>query len=196
MTKFNKDDNDPVIVSEAISMRLFANHIHFLSGDIDESSISRAMQWLIYENLQYEKNKILTLYINSDGGSLNDAFGLIDLMRESKHPIRTIGVGSVMSAAFLILSAGTEGMRYVSKNTSCMCHQFSDELQGKFHDIKSSIKEIDNTNQRMLNLLVETTGLSKIEVKRKLLPADDIWLKPEELVAMNVADHILGEDEI
>lgn len=195
MTKVNKDDNDPVIVSEAISMRLFANHIHFLSGDIDESSISRAMQWLIYENLQYEKNKILTLYINSDGGSLNDAFGLIDLMRESKHPIRTIGVGSVMSAAFLILSAGTEGMRYVSKNTSCMCHQFSDELQGKFHDIKSSIKEIDNTNQRMLNLLVETTGLSKIEVKRKLLPADDIWLKPEELVAMNVADHILGEDE-
>lgn len=194
MTKINKEELENLSFTESINKKLMDNHTYFLTGEIDDDNTSRAMQWLIYENLDDKKNKVLTLYINSIGGSLTDAFGLIDLMRQTKYPIRTMGIGSVMSAAFLILSAGTKGMRYVSKNTSCMCHQFSDELQGKFHDIKSSIKEIDNTNQRMLNLLVETTGLSKSEVKRKLLPADDIWLKPEELVKLNVVDHILGEE--
>lgn len=177
---------------DVVNQRLLDNSIHFLTGEIEEDNINRAMQWIVYENLNSDDDRMLTLYVNSVGGNLTDAFGLIDLMKQSVLPIRTIGLGSVMSAAFLIFSSGAQGHRYIARNTSCMCHQYSDEIQGKFHDIKSEMIEADYTNQRMLNLLVENTQLSEREVKKKLLPATDIWLQPQELIQLNVADRIFG----
>jgi hypothetical protein len=41
-------------------------------------------------------------------------------------------------------------------------------------------------------LLVENTLLTEREVKKKLLPATDIWLQPQELIELNVADSIFG----
>ena len=101
--------------------------------------------------------KTLTLYINSTGGSLNDSFALIDMMRNSKCPIRTVGIGSICSAAFMIFSSGSKGQRYIAKNTSIMCHQYSDDIEGKHHDIKSRFKEIELTNTRMINILKDNT---------------------------------------
>lgn len=192
--KPNKNFSDDLELGwfELVAGRLLNNGIHFLSGEIDENNINRAMQWIVYENLDLKKPKTLTLYINSPGGSLNDAFGLIDMMQQSSVPIRTVGIGSVMSAAFLILSSGTKGERYISENASCMCHQFSDEMQGKFHDLKSQVKEFDYTNQRMLKVLAMNTGLTEREVKKKLLPANDIWLQPQELIDLGVVDHMFG----
>ena len=177
---------------DVVSQRLLDNSIHFLIGEIEEGNINRAMRWIVYENLNASEDRVLTLYINSTGGNLTDAFGLIDLMKTSVMPIRTIGIGSVMSAAFLIFSSGDKGHRYIAKNTSCMCHQYSAEIQGKFHDIKSEMIEAEYTNQRMLNLLVENTQLTEREVKKKLLPATDIWLQPQELIELNVADRIFS----
>jgi ATP-dependent Clp protease protease subunit len=187
------DDNmDGAGWFDIVNQRLLDNSIHFLTGEINEENINRAMQWIVYENLDQNEDRMLTLYVNSVGGNLTDAFALIDLMKQSVLPIRTIGIGSVMSAAFLIFSSGELGHRYIAKNTSCMCHQYSDEIQGKFHDIKSEMIEADYTNQRMLNLLVENTQLTEREVKKKLLPATDIWLQPQELIELNVADSIFG----
>jgi len=176
---------------EVIGLKLLDNHTFILNNEIESESIVQAIRWLIYENTSDEE-KELTIYINSTGGSLNDAFALIDLMRHSKHTIKTIGIGNVMSSAFLIFAAGTPGYRYIAKNASILCHQYSDELsEAKHHDIKSFAKECELTNQRMVDLLKECSGLSTSEIKRKLLPPSDVWLTPEEIVGFNIADHIL-----
>ena len=176
---------------DVIGLGLLDSHTYLINGEIDEEMIEGAIRWLIYENLS-DDEKTLTLYINSTGGSLNDAFALIDMMKHSKHYIRTIGVGSVMSSAFLIFAAGSEGHRYIGKNASILSHQFSDELDNlKHHDIKSFAKEAEYTNERMVRLLKECSGLDTTTVKRKLLPPSDVWLKAEELVELGIADYIL-----
>jgi len=177
-------------VAERIDGALLTNHIHFLVGEINESSIEDVMRWILYENLD-DTEKTLNLYINSRGGSLPDAMALIDMMRMSKHDINTYGFGSVMSAAFLIFSSGALGGRFISKNASIMCHQFSDNLDSKYHDIKAQLKETENCNDRMLNVVVDATGLSPSEVKKKLLPPSDVYLTAEELVQLNAADAII-----
>ncbi len=97
-----------------------------------------------------------------------------------------------MSSAFLIFAAGTRGHRYIAKNASILSHQYSEELsETKHHDIKSFSKECDNTNQRMVSLLKECSDLSTTEIKRKLLPASDVWLTAEEIVELGIADYIL-----
>ena len=166
--------------------------VHFLIGEIDEESVNETVKWLAYENIDPKPDRALTLYVNSQGGDLYEAFGLIDMMRNSQIPVRTIGYGSVMSAAFLIVASGASGERYVTKNCGIMCHQMSAaEEMGKYHDIKAQRKETDRLNQAMYDVLKETTGLDGRIIKTKLLPAHDVYMTAEEMIAFGAADNIL-----
>ncbi len=179
------------IAEDRIDLKLLENHTHFINGEINEESVGAAVKWLIYENLDDSKEKILTLYINSTGGDLYQTFGLIDVMQSSPHIIRCIGIGSIMSAAFLIFASGDKGHRYAAKNTSFMCHQFSSGTDGKYHDLKAEMKETELLNQKMVNILKDATELAPSVIKKKLLPASDVYLTAEEAVEIGVADHIL-----
>jgi ATP-dependent Clp protease protease subunit len=166
--------------------------VHFLVGDIEEENINECVKWLAYENINPSEDRVLTLYVNSQGGDLYETFGLIDMMRNSQIPIRTIGYGSVMSAAFLIVASGTPGERYITKNCGIMCHQMSaTEEMGKYHDIKATRKETDRLNQAMYNILKETTGLDGRIIKTKLLPAHDVYMTAEEMIEFGAADQLL-----
>ena len=176
---------------DRIDLKLLENSTYFINGEIDEDSIGPAVKWLIYENLDVSKEKTLPIYINSTGGDLYQAFGLIDIMRASPHTIRCIGIGSVMSAAFLIFASGDRGHRYASKNTSFMCHQFTESMDSKYHDLKATMKENDTCNERMVSVLKDATGLAPSTIKKKLLPASDVYLTAEEVLELKIADHIL-----
>jgi ATP-dependent Clp protease, protease subunit len=185
-----KLDDIPVPLQEIFDSALLKNHAFYLFGDIDEDNIAEAIKWIVYENSIIDGPQ-LTLYINSQGGDLYQALGLIDMMRLSKKPIQTIGLGAVMSAAFLIFASGTKDYRFITKNCGIMCHQYSDTYEGKHHDLKSFTKEAELTNMRMLNILQEATGMTAREVKSKLLSPSDVWMSAEELVKLGVADFIL-----
>ncbi len=186
------DDKDvPFSIQDRLDNAFLKNNTHFLVGEIDATNVGKAIQWIIYENSNYSSDKILKLYVNSIGGDLYQALGLIDVMRLSKNPIHTIGIGAVMSAAFLIFSSGQKGHRYITKNCGIMCHQYTDVYEGKHHDLKSFAKEAELTNKRMLNILQDATGMSERHVKSKLLTPSDVWMSAEELVKLGVADHIL-----
>jgi len=186
----NKKEIDfDVSASEKISLGLLNSHVHFLTGEIDEDNIEDAIKWIIYENITCGPNpRTLTLYINSIGGSLNDSLALIDIMKASKCPIATRGIGSICSAAFMIFSSGYKGKRYIARNTSIMCHQYTGGIEGKHHDIKSHFKELELMNTRMINVLKENTGLDTRTIKSKLLNATDVWLTADELIELGIAD--------
>ena len=188
------DKQFPLPIQDIYDNAFLKNHVHFLSGEIEESNVLKTIQWIIYENASSGTSgepHSLQLYVNSTGGDLYHAMGLIDIMRLSKNPIQTIGVGSIMSAAFLIFASGQKGHRYVTKNCSIMCHQYSDTYEGKHHDLKSFSKAAEMTNDSMLRVLQDASGLSSREVRKKLLTPSDIWLSAEELVKLGIADHIL-----
>jgi ATP-dependent Clp protease protease subunit len=174
----------------AIDSKLLSNGIHYLSGDIAQENIDNAIKWLLYENLD-PKEKTLTLFVNSTGGDLYQAFALVDMMNNSKHTIRTIGTGAIMSAAFIIFASGTKGERYISENAGIMCHQFSNTIENKYHDIKAQMKETDLCNARMLEILKQATGKNEDTVKLHLLPASDVYLTAQEMIDAGAADHIL-----
>jgi len=180
--EFNAEDR--------IGIKLLENSTHYLSGEINEETVGECIRWIVYENFNPKPNKILTLYINSTGGDLYESFALIDIMRNSKLPIRVIGLGSVMSAAFLIFASGTPGERYAGRLTSFMSHQFTNSTEAKYHDLKAEMKEGDSCNARMVSILQDATGLTAARVRSKLLNSSDVYLSAEDVVALNIADHI------
>jgi ATP-dependent Clp protease protease subunit len=168
----------------------FDDHNHFLTGNVDGESIEKAIRWILMGARKPSPEHPMKLHINSDGGNLTDAFALMDVMRTSPVPIATVGMGNLMSSAFMIFAAGAKGRRAIAKNTSIMIHQFNHEYMGKYHDMKAYAEEIDRINYRMVAELSRTSGLTGQEVGTKLLKPSDVWLTAEQLVELGFADII------
>ena len=85
----NKKDFDlDVSALEKIGLGLLNSHVHFLTGEIEEENIENAIKWIVYENLICGNSpKTLTMYINSNGGDLNSAFALIDVMNCNRREL-------------------------------------------------------------------------------------------------------------
>lgn len=182
---------DEFNAEDRIDLRLLENSVYYLTGEISEDSITPVIRWIMYENLEVRDGKNLTLYINSTGGDLYQAFALIDVIKQSRHTVSTVALGACMSAAFLIFAAGSRGQRFASKNASFMCHQFSESMDNKYHDLKATMKENDTCNQRMIDILKEATGLTPSKIKAKLLPASDVYLTSEETINLGIADKLM-----
>ena len=74
---------NPINIEEKIDSGLLQNSTNFLVGEIDYESTKKIIKWIVYENTLSTKTP-LTLYVNSHGGSLLDAFALIEIMKKSK----------------------------------------------------------------------------------------------------------------
>jgi ATP-dependent Clp protease, protease subunit len=181
-------DKDPVLDN----IPTLSDHgIMVLMGEIDAESVRPVVEWILYENyVKKKKLKELLLMICSEGGELSTAFALIDVMRTSKIPIKTVGLGQIASCGLLIFLSGAVGRRVLTANTSIMSHQFSWGTEGKAHELFATMKEFELTQQRMVNLYKSTTGLDEETIKTVLLPAQDVYLSAEEALSYGICDHI------
>lgn len=165
--------------------------IYVLMDDIDSDSVKPVIEWILHENhVRKKKYKELLLMICSDGGNLEAAFALIDVMRSSKIAIKTVGLGSIASSGLLIFLTGTRGRRILTPNTSILSHQFSWGSKGKSHELFATVKEFQLIEKRMVEHYRLTTGLDDDTIKKVLLPPQDVYLSAEEALQYNICDAV------
>jgi ATP-dependent Clp protease protease subunit len=99
----------------------------FLQGNIEEEVVGKVIRGL-YAMAALKKEEPITLFVSSYGGSLDDAMGLVDVMRTLGCPVATVAIGKCMSAAPLIVAAGEPGHRYSMVNTSWMLHDVEQDV--------------------------------------------------------------------
>jgi ATP-dependent Clp protease protease subunit len=174
-----------------ISLESFGSHMFF--GEVDNDTTSSAVEFILKANQIFPDRRDLTLYINSVGGDVAGGFGLIDIMQVSKLPIRTVGLGNIMSMGVLMLCAGAKGKRYMTKNTQVMAHQFSDHTDGKFHEIISVYKAELYMEQQFLHHFKTFTNLKDKQIKDILFGPSDRWLSPSECKKFGIVDHVVDE---
>ena len=97
--------------------------IYLLMSDINSDSVKPVIEWILKNNITRGTFEYLTLIINSGGGSVGDAFALIDTIKGSVIPVHTIGLGEISSAALMIFMAGHKGKRVMTPNSSILSHQ-------------------------------------------------------------------------
>ena len=164
--------------------------IYLFMSPVNEETCRDLIAFIIGKNLESPKAKYLQVLINSGGGDLNSAFAVIDIMRGSPIPIRTVGVGTVASAAFAIFIAGEKGHRILTPNTSILSHQYSWGMYGKEHELFSTVKEYELTTERMINHYKKCTGLNEKKIRDYLLPAHDVWLIGKEAKKLGICDSV------
>ena len=167
------------------------NGMHVFMGEVDNEHIQPIVEWILHENFVVKKRKKeLLLMICSEGGDMSTAFALIDVMRSSNIPVKTVGLGQIGSAGLLIFLAGSPGRRILTPNTSILSHQFSWGSDGKVHELFATIKEFELTQKRMIQHYKDCTGLDDETIRAKLLPPHDVWLSAQEALALNICDAI------
>jgi len=184
-------DKDLNLIDKDNSELLQDAGMYVFMDDVSSESIKPIIEWILVENhVAKKKKKELLLMICSDGGSMEDAFALIDVMKASSVPIKTVGLGSVSSSGLLIFLAGAPGRRILTPNTSILSHQYSWGSDGKHHELFAITKEFGLAQTRMVRHYQETTGLDEETIKTKLLPPNDVYLSADEALELGICDFI------
>ena len=170
---------------------LFLRGHHVFMSDVTQESMKPLIDWIIAENFnRHQKKRELTLGICSPGGDLNACFALVDVMKGSQIPIRTIGMGLIASCGLVLFISGSKGRRFLTPNTSILSHQYSWGNYGKEHELFAVVKEYDLTTERMINHYKKCTGLTEEEIREHLLPPQDVWLSAKEAKKLGLCDEI------
>jgi ATP-dependent Clp protease protease subunit len=171
-------------------VELLMNGVVVFMGDVTVETMSPLIDWILAENYKEKKKKELTLGICSRGGDLNACFALVDIMKGSKIPIKTVGLGMIASCGLLMFITGAKGKRVLTPNTSILSHQYSWGSIGKEHELFARVKELELTTERMINHYKKCTGLKEADIRKYLLPAHDVWLSAKEAKKLGLCDKV------
>ena len=126
--------------------------------------------------------------INSNGGDVYEALGIIDYIESLSVPVNIIARGRAMSAAALILCCGT-GLRAASKSATIMVHEASAEIFGKSADIKANADHIDELEESFYKLMAEKTKQNE-EFWRKAC-RKDFYMSAAKALELGIIDQVI-----
>lgn len=172
--------------------------IIYIHDFIDKNTMSAACFNLLFilneDNIKEQTEKNFTrepikIYINSNGGYLQDAWAFIDIMLNSKSPIYTYSTGYAHSSGFLVFLAGSK--RFITKHTRMCCHQFSGGAVGTYQDIKEQIENLDKTWKVFEKYILSRTNISKSKLKTIREKKLDWYIYSDESIELGVATDIV-----
>ena len=141
-----------------------------------------------------EDQRILTLLINSPGGSVSDGLAIYDTINSLRCEVRTICVGLAASMGAFLLSSGSKGMRCALPNSEILIHQPLGGAQGQASDIIIAAKHIERTRGTLNRVLAMNTGKT---VEQIAADTDrDYTMTAEEALSYGLIDHILVPQRI
>ena len=134
----------------------------------------------------------IDMVISTPGGNADDMFAIYDTMRSIRDevPIKTRGIGKVMSAGVVLLAAGTKGERSIGKNCRVMVHSVIGGHVGPMHQLDNEMEEIRNIQDQYITVLAEETKMTKRYLRNLLKKKVNIYLSATEAVELGIADKI------
>ena len=162
--------------------------------------IDTPMADLVTSELQYlddkfksggvpQEERIITIQINSPGGSVTDGFAIYDTLNYIDAKIRTVGLGMCASMGAFLLSAGSRGMRTATANCEILIHQPLGGASGQASDVIIAADHIKRTRDRLNSILSENTG-KPIKTIQKDTDRDYIMTAGEAL-AYGIIDMVI-----
>lgn len=130
----------------------------------------------------------ITLLLNSNGGDVYEALGIIDYINTLSVPVNVVARGRAMSAAAMILCCGT-GIRAASLSTTIMVHEASAEIMGKSADIKANADHIDELEEDFYRMMASKTKNNE-EFWRKAC-RKDFYMSAEKAKELGLIDKVI-----
>ena len=149
--------------------KLFEDRIVFLGVQVDDASADDVMAQLLVLESQ-DPDSLITMYINSPGGSFTAMTAIYDTMQFIRPEIQTVCLGQAASAAAVLLAAGTPGKRLALPNARVLIHQpaLSGQQGGQASDIEIHANEVMRMREWTAQTLALHSGKTYEEVDRSI----------------------------
>lgn len=141
----------------------------FITEAITNNTVNRVLQEILLLKKAPEKEKYLTVYVNSQGGDVESGYALYEMFRLSGYKIITCAVNEVFSSAVTVFLAGDE--RYATNYSHFMVHEpyheYADD-SGTTMTTKSyrkSLRELQDATNEYFKLICKHTSLTPQKIK-------------------------------
>ena len=175
--------------ADPIGERLFRARTIIISGEINQAVSAEVSTQLVA--LSAESDADITVFVNSQGGHVEAADTIHDLIRFIKPRVRMIGTGWVASAGALIYVAAPREQRFCLPNTRFLLHQPAGGAGGTASDIDIEAREILRMRDRLNRIFSRATGqpLERIEEDTHR----NFWLDAESALRYGLVGRIVQE---
>jgi len=163
-----------------------------LEGDVDDHMANR-----LYKNLnilmQRGTTSAITIVINSDGGDVQQALAMYDVIQQCDAHITTVVYGEAQSSACVILQAGD--LRRAYPSSTIMFHQGTTSVgETPTNEVKSSFESAQRickiADDIVYARMKAATGLGRAKFNKML--DKGFYLSASEAVAAGLLDEVLG----
>ncbi|MFV0426389.1 MAG: ATP-dependent Clp protease proteolytic subunit [Beutenbergiaceae bacterium] len=148
--------------------KLFEDRIIFLGVQVDDASADDIMAQLLVLESQ-DPDGLITLYINSPGGSFTAMTAIYDTMQYIRPQIQTVCLGQAASAAAVLLAAGSPGKRLALPNARVLIHQPA--MEGGYaqaSDIEIHANEMIRMREWLESTLAQHSGTDVEQVRNDI----------------------------
>ena len=174
--------------SDSLMERLLKSRQIVVSGEVNEDLVEKIVKQLLV--LEADSDKPIYLYIDSPGGSIDDGFGLYDMIRFIKAPVYTIGMGLIASMGVTLFLSVPKERRFSLPNSHFLIHQpLMGGSRGVATDIEIHAKEMEKTKALLNKLIADETGTPLEQVTQDT--NRDYWLDSEEAVKYGLISKIV-----
>lgn len=194
-TKAEQTEDLPVRWKEALAQMDYGIDVDtstiYLYGDIVDGTLYDfvlKIRGVMYMRGEDRKDEPINIVINSDGGDVYEALGMIDFIQSLNVKVNTICRGRAMSAAALLLCSGT-GARAASKNSTIMFHEMSSGIYGKSSDMKANVQHMEKLEEVLVQIMSENSNKDQKFWRETTLK--DYYITPEEALELGVIDKVI-----
>lgn len=167
----------------------------YITANIEQFTIADIVRNILTINKQDagikpEERKPIILYVTSCGGSVDDGFELIDVIKSSITPIYTVNLGYQYSMGFLIGIAGHK--RFAMKNSKFLLHDgmnFVFDSAAKAQDRFEFSKVVES---RVKAFVIENSKITPEEYDSNF--SREWYMFSDEAKEKGFTDYIVGED--
>lgn len=184
-----KSFEDILNLDNSLDRHLYVDDIESGIGSTIDSMIRFWNRRDEEEGLDIEEREPIKIYIDSCGGSLTDAFTIIDAIRMSKTPVITIATGCAYSAGFFIFISGHKRIAY--PHASFLYHEGSATNGGTAGQFRNFADFYDIQLTQLKQIVLDYTDVDEDEYNKH--KKDDWWMTAEDALNYGMADKIAEE---
>ena len=167
---------------------LLRERIVILGSQINDQIANLIVAQLLYLDND-DPDRQIQMYINSPGGHIYAGLAIYDTMQQVRAPISTVAVGLTASFGTVLLTAGSERLRYALPHATLHLHQPLGGAQGQASDIEIQAKEILRLREEINNILIKHTGQDMEVIERDT--ERDFYMNGFAARDYGLIDHVL-----
>ncbi len=175
-------------IDDQLAGRLLHQRIIVLGTEVDDQVANRLCGQLLLLSAE-DPRGVISLYINSPGGSVSAGLAIYDTMRLIPNEVSTLALGLAGSMGQFLLTAGTPGKRFSLPHAQILMHQGSAGFGGTAADVEIYAEQLERIGATLLRLTAEHTGQPVETVERD--SRRDRWFTAPEALEYGLIDHIL-----